>query len=258
MAARNLIPIHRGRFTEAREGLVGLLSSKEAKRFSAEQIGVIYVAVIIISYEMGDYATMMKYASEYSRQLHKSPFSPLYGRDFVAWALMKGGQTERSLQLFNEIAKIKEEDFPRAHRTTEYLAGLVAYEQGKFEESRTHFAEVLQREFPNHMPQYFYAVALLKTGRTADAIQEFQRMTWLSPISYPPISLLGLTTYMYWPIGAVKAHYWLGVAYEQQGENAKAIKEYESFLETWKDAEKEWPEMADAKARLKLLTMAKH
>jgi cytochrome c-type biogenesis protein CcmH/NrfG len=108
------------------------------------------------------------------------------------------------------------------------------------------------------MPQYFYAVALLKTGRTADAIQEFQRMTWLSPISYPPISLRGLTTYMYWPIGAVKAHYFLAVAYEQQGEKAKAIKEYESFLETWKDAEKEWPEMADAKARLKLLTMTEH
>jgi len=255
-AARSLIPDHRGRFTEAREGLVGQLSSKEAKRFSAEEIGVIYEAVIIISYEMGDYAAMMKYATDYSRQLHKSPFSPLYGRDFVAWALMKGGQTERSLQLFNEIAEIKEGDFPRAHRTTEYLAGLLAYEQGKFEESRTRIAEVLQREFPNHMPQYFYAVDLLKTGRTADAIQEFQRMTWLSPISYPPISLRGLTTYMYWPIGAVKAHYWLGVAYEQQGENGKAIKEYESFLETWKDAEKQWQEMADAKARLKRLTMA--
>jgi tetratricopeptide (TPR) repeat protein len=258
MAARSLIPIHRGRFSEARDGLVGLLSSKEAESFGAEQIGLVYEAIIIISYEMGDYATMMKYASEYSRQLHRSPFDPLYGRDFVAWALMKGGQIERSLQLFHEVAKIEEKGYPRAHRTTEYLAGLLAYEQGKFEESRTHFAELLQHEFPNHMPQYFYAVALLKTGRTADAIQEFQRMTWLSPISYPPISLRGLTTYMYWPIGAVKAHYFLAVAYEQQGEKAKAIKEYESFLETWKDAEKEWPEMADAKARLKLLTMTEH
>ncbi len=258
IASRSLIPGHRGRFTEAREGLVALLSSKEAERFSAEQIGVIHEAVIIVSFEAGDYATMMKYASEYSRQLHRSSFNPLYGRDFVAWALMKGGQTERSLQLFNEIAKIKAEDFPRAHRTAEALAGLLAYEQGKFEESRTHFAEELQQEFPNHMPQYFYAVALLKTGRTADAIQELQRMTWMSPISYPPISLRGLTTYMYWPIAAVKAHYWLGIAYEQQGENAKAIKEYKSFLETWKDAEKEWPEMADAKARLKQLTTAGH
>ena len=258
MGARNLTPVHRGRFSEAREGLVGLLSSKDAGRFSAEEIGVIYEAVIMVAYETGDYATMMNYASGYSQQLHKNPFNPFYARDFLAWALLKGGQPERSSQIFNDIAAINQGEFLRAHRTTEYLAGLVAYEQGKFEEARTHFAEALRREFPNHMPQYFYAVTLLKTGRTAEAIGEFQRMTWMCPISYPPISFFGLTTYMYWPIAAVKAHYWLGVAYEQQGENAKSIREYQTFLETWKDAEKEWPEMADAKSRLKHLAESEH
>jgi serine/threonine protein kinase/tetratricopeptide (TPR) repeat protein len=250
MLVSSMIPLHRGRFNEAREGLVRLLSSKEAKRFTVEQIGYVYEALINISYEMADNATMMKYASEYSQQLHKSSSNTLYGRDFVAWAAMKSGESDRAVRLLNESAKDNPEEFPETHRETQFLAGLLAYERGNYDEALTHFRDVLQREFPNHMPQYFYAVTLLKTGRTAEAIQEFQRMTWMSPISYPPISLSGLTTYLYWPLGAVKAHYWLGVAYEQQGEKAKAIKEYEWFLETWKDAEKEWPEMADAKARL--------
>lgn len=79
---------------------------------------------------------------------------------------------------------------------------------------------------------------------------ELKRLAWWSPISFPPISLTGLPSMDYWPIGSVKAHYWLGVAYELQGNKNEASREYGIFLDTWKDAEKEWPEMADAKARL--------
>lgn len=54
-----------------------------------------------------------------------------------------------------------------------------------------------------------------------------------------------------------KAHYWLGVAYEQQGEKSRAIDEYGKFLETWKDADFKSDEIRDAKARLvKLKAMA--
>ncbi|MCI0597443.1 MAG: tetratricopeptide repeat protein, partial [candidate division Zixibacteria bacterium] len=82
---------------------------------------------------------------------------------------------------------------------------------------------------------------------------EFERMTWWSPISTPTISLFFLPASGYWPIAAVKAHYWLGVAYEQQGNKAKAKEEYEKFLEIWKDADFNSSEMADAKQRLERL-----
>jgi eukaryotic-like serine/threonine-protein kinase len=249
LADRSLIPTHRGRFNEARESLVALLSSKEAKGHSADQISPIYKAIMMLSYEMRDYATMMKYAEEYSRQLHRSP-STVYGRDFVAWALLKSGEPDRSARLLNEIAADNPEGLTLAHRKSEFLAGLVAYDKAKDDEALSHFTSVLERELPNRMPQFFYAVTLLRKGRTADAIRELQRLTWMSPISYPPMSLDWATSHEYWPIGAVKAHYWLGVAFEQQGEKGKAVREYETFLDTWKDAEKEWPEMTDATARL--------
>lgn len=58
----------------------------------------------------------------------------------------------------------------------------------------------------------------------------------------------------YWPIPAVKAHYWLGVAYELQGKKNKSIKEFRKFIEIWKDADFKSPELNDAKARILKLT----
>ncbi|MGH7595742.1 MAG: hypothetical protein ACREOI_05285 [bacterium] len=38
--------------------------------------------------------------------------------------------------------------------------------------------------------------------------------------------------------------------YEQKGLTAKAMVRYEHFLNVWKNADPDWPELKDAKARL--------
>jgi hypothetical protein len=48
----------------------------------------------------------------------------------------------------------------------------------------------------------------------------------------------------------VKAHYLLGLAYEKSGWVKKAIEQYETFLEIWKDADPGIREVEDAKGRL--------
>jgi hypothetical protein len=45
-------------------------------------------------------------------------------------------------------------------------------------------------------------------------------------------------------------HYRLAKLYEQKGLAAKAMARYEHFLTVWKDADPDWPELSDAKARL--------
>ncbi len=47
-----------------------------------------------------------------------------------------------------------------------------------------------------------------------------------------------------------KYHFLLGKLYEKKGEKAKAIEQYEVFLEFWKDADPDMPELGDAKKRL--------
>jgi tetratricopeptide (TPR) repeat protein len=53
-----------------------------------------------------------------------------------------------------------------------------------------------------------------------------------------------------WPATSVKLHYWLGKCYEASGWNTKAIDEYETFLNIWKDADEGIAEVKDARERL--------
>jgi tetratricopeptide (TPR) repeat protein len=48
----------------------------------------------------------------------------------------------------------------------------------------------------------------------------------------------------------VKAHYYLGVAYENSGWVDKAIEQYETFLDIWKNADEGLESVEDAKERL--------
>ncbi|MBP1648938.1 MAG: Anaphase-promoting complex, cyclosome, subunit 3, partial [Bacteroidetes bacterium] len=134
-----------------------------------------------------------------------------------------------------------------------YARGFADLEEGRFEQAVTHFSEGFQPFYPNRAPQLLYGIALLKAGRVDEAVEEFERATWWIPISFPPMSLLTLADGLAWPIAAVKAHYWLGVAYEQLGRKNDAAGEYRTFLEIWKDADFPSPEMKDARSRLERL-----
>ena len=47
-----------------------------------------------------------------------------------------------------------------------------------------------------------------------------------------------------------KSFYLLGKIYEKKGDNQLAIQNYEKFLDLWKDADKDLPDLIDAKKRL--------
>jgi tetratricopeptide (TPR) repeat protein len=56
-----------------------------------------------------------------------------------------------------------------------------------------------------------------------------------------------------YPLWAVKAHYWLGRAYEQLERREDAVAKYEEFLDIWKDADEDIPELQEARERLRVL-----
>jgi len=47
-----------------------------------------------------------------------------------------------------------------------------------------------------------------------------------------------------------KSFYFLGKIYEAKSDNQLAIKNYEKFLDLWKDADEDLPDLIDAKKRL--------
>jgi tetratricopeptide (TPR) repeat protein len=127
-------------------------------------------------------------------------------------------------------------------------------DEGKFDRAVEQFKRGFHLLPPNHAPQIAYGIALLKVGQQDEAIEELERVCRWVPISDIMIGMQFLPEKFEWPMAAVKAHYWLGVAYEQQGRKVDAAKEYRTFLDTWKNADFPSPEIKDAKARLARLS----
>jgi len=75
------------------------------------------------------------------------------------------------------------------------------------------------------------ANAYLELGRLDEAIAEYQRVLKLNP-NYPLV------------------HYHLALAYERKDQRDQARSEYQQFLQTWKDADADVPEVIAAKKAL--------
>jgi tetratricopeptide (TPR) repeat protein/DNA-binding winged helix-turn-helix (wHTH) protein len=117
------------------------------------------------------------------------------------------------------------------------LRGRIALKAGRVDEALTHFRRALQ-EIPLIWQQDpledCLAGAYLELGRLDEAIAEYQRVLRWNP-RYP------------------KAHYHLAVAYERSGRMQDARQAYHRFLEVWRNADPDVPEIRRARARLEAL-----
>jgi serine/threonine protein kinase/tetratricopeptide (TPR) repeat protein len=210
-------------------------------------------AMINLSYESGQYPEMLRLSRQLSAQLKKDPTNIIFGRDYLSWALAKNGKSTEAHTVLNGLMNDVRGKAPMFEVTADYASALVALEEGNDGLSLETFRKAFQTLPPNHEPNLFFGIALLKTGQISEAIAEFQRLQYWP--QYNDLYLLqGLPgTDLDWPVPEVKAHYWLGVAYEKQDEKEKALDKYRKFLEIWKDTDFVSPEITDAKARVNAL-----
>ncbi|HWQ32965.1 MAG TPA: tetratricopeptide repeat protein [Blastocatellia bacterium] len=145
------------------------------------------------------------------------------------------------------VSKLSEEVFATAGydfynergflRIWEYRRGCVALQQNRAEEALSHFRAALQHrpvEWNIDSFEDCLANACLVLGRTDEAIAEYERILKINP-NYP------------------LAHYHLGLAYERRGQPQQARAAYAQFLEHWRDADPDIPELIAAKRRLAAL-----
>ena len=114
-----------------------------------------------------------------------------------------------------------------------YFLGHYALKAGRPDEALEHFSQLArhpQQIWNDRWPDCL-AQAYLELGRWDEAIAEYNRLIALNP-NY---ALL---------------HYNLGKAYEQKGQSDRARAEYDRFLQIWKDADADIPEVIAAKQAL--------
>jgi len=210
-----------------------------------------------IAYEIGMKREMIQKAGEFV-ELIKNQYrdSLMYhqSKEKLAWAYIVNGDSVRAYQELLEIRHHSNFSNPEEGVRYTYVAGILAFERGNFDEAYRLFQSVFNMRPPRVPPNLPYAICLLKTGRIDKAISQLKRLTrWYYSVSAPlTIRAAPLADYN-WRISSVKSHYWLGVAYEQKGKSEEALKEYLAFLNLWKDADFAPKEIKRAKERVAAL-----
>ena len=128
-----------------------------------------------------------------------------------------------------------------------HLLGMIELERENFSKAIENLKKAISLlPFPRYLGPHalfiqFLASAYYRSGDLEKAREEYKRILSLTMgrINYGDIY--------------AKSFYMLGKIYEQQGNTAKAIKNYSKFLALWKDADPGIPEVEEAGKRLKTI-----
>jgi serine/threonine protein kinase/tetratricopeptide (TPR) repeat protein len=133
-------------------------------------------------------------------------------------------------------------EIPSEKRREHFLKSLI-YSMRRDEKNAEIFADsVLQngRPFTKIFVLYPLAECQYEKGLLDKALESLKKLQTINVWAIRPI---------YYP----RSFYLMGKIYEKKGDTDNAIKSYEKFLELWKDADQDLPDLIDAKKRHKAL-----
>jgi tetratricopeptide (TPR) repeat protein len=159
---------------------------------------------------------------------------------------IKMGSIVEAQRISNELKDLIEKGLnKKAMRYHHGLEGAIELENKNYAKAIEHFRNAIsllpfQSSIYDEHALFMgpLAIAYYRSGDLEKAQEEYDRITTLTMGR-----LLNGDIY-------AKSFYMLGKIYEQQGNTAKAIEQYEKFLDLWKDADPGIAEVDDAKKRL--------
>ncbi len=209
---------------------------------------------------------------------------------------IKLGYHEKALQKLTKAYEIaNEESDVQCQREALHLKAIAYLESGLINEAQNttdELTELLQNSMNKKIIRLSYhllGMMELKKGKPSKAIIHFEKALALMPFQYHPVHgnnhalYMGPLAFSYYKTGDLgraqkeyekivaltlgrlhhgdiyaKAFYMLGQIYEQKGWEGKAIDHYKTFLNLWKDADPDLPDIKDAKRRLANLQTKNH
>lgn len=173
------------------------------------------------------------------RGIEKIPGSPLL-LSRLGYTYLVTNRSQEALATMAEVLKIN----PR-HIDAVTASAVILDNQGKLEEARSFFERALAVEPENKFVRMSYAQNLTKSGKLAEAIAVFTKLTQDFPQDNQPFEFLGITYAMtrdfdkaieYLRDAAYikptpRAYYYLAMANREKGEIAEAVRFLELYLE---------------------------
>jgi len=232
------ILIYQGRFKDALKALDDANAGDRIEQYILGEADN-YMLKAEIYVEMNDFETAMTEVEKViDLYLGEYPDDWVYFRHMVTLVLAECGEFEKAQSQTEIHRKEIEENDTTAIWQYWYSRGYIELLKGNFDESADYF-EKADKDVDYFSVHYMLALSYLKSGELSKAVIKFENALKRYDVSRT------------WScIWAVKAYYYLGMAYELSGWNDKAIEQYETFLDIWKNADAGITEIDDAKKRL--------
>jgi len=239
-----LIPMHQGKLDEAIEILDHGIAADRMEQIGGGRNAFKHYLKAEIYSRKGQWDLAIE-ETERGRdvQLEADPETPVGSRDFLACVLVESGKTTEAREVLKELKEKLEEKMPLALYTYWQALGCVELFTGNAAVAVSHLEKAVQDAVDTpFLGRVFLAKAYLEVGQHGEAVSLLESV--LS--RYDEHRAVR-------PIWSVRAHYYLGLAYERSGWNRKAMGQYEEFLDIWREADPALVEIKDARERLEKL-----
>jgi len=241
-----LVPLYQGKFSEAIEILDHGLAADKMEQFWGRSNAAKHVWKGMIYEQRGHLDSALREVEHVKFDYPKffDPFSKIYSAVNYARLLALNKRFDDAEKVAEDLRK---QMGGNETVITDYwwTVGNIELAKGNWESAVVDLENAIRHSDSEFICRASLGTAYLQAGRTNEAI---------------PVLEKALSNYMYqriiFPVQAVKAYYYLGIAYEKTGRNEDAIKQYEEFLDIWKNADPGIAEVIDARNRLARLKVS--
>jgi len=185
-------------------------------------------------------------AVEKAERPDQQTLSEIYNLELKGWIYAEMGKLDEARNTAEEIKGLVETSlYKKRIRHYHFLTGMIQFKRknysdavGRFKNAISFLPHPTDWAVDDALYEYHLALAYYESGDLQMARDEFEGIIEFIP---------GRTL---WGDLYAQSYYKLGKIYEQQGNRAKTVENYEKFLDLWKSADSGLPEVEDAKKRL--------
>ncbi|MEJ2719792.1 MAG: protein kinase [bacterium] len=240
------IPIYQGKLNEGLEVLSGGIWGDQMDGYEGGPLRWKFAQKAVLYFEQGDWDRAAAEFDNFFDSLEKSlPQRKTAWRAQYITLLAKNGDLATAEDQLARFRDNVDSTDPKQMDRYWFAKSQIALEQGDPDSACAYLERLSGGSYNKFIIAYDLGVAYLAAGRLSEAVEELERYLgqamWAS---------------LYIPLNRVRAYYYLGIAFEKSGWRDKAIEQYETFLEIWKDADPDLKEIDDAKRRLSALKNA--